>query len=236
MKQFFLFGLLLFLSACQPVPVVVEPTPQLVRVDVSPSATWILPALDSCARTNGQVDLSVREISTAALDPDTTDLLIRTGGWKSDSGSAFEIGQIRLDVIVHPDSPVDELSAQALADIFSGRVRQWAQLEPSLPTADIQVWLPPAGDEIRDGLQQALLAGEEPTPLARIAPDPQAMLTAVAADEFALGILPSAYLDPTVKAVDSSLEIWLPVLAVTRSEPAGLPRELMICLQNKITK
>ncbi len=235
-KWFYLAGLLLILTACQPITTVVEPTSQWIRVDVSPSTTWILPALDSCAQAAGAVDLSVREVSRRALDLEAADLLILSGSWTSEEGTAFEIGKIRLSAVVHPENPVGELSAKALADLFSGRVRQWVQVEPSLPAEDIQVWLPVPGDEIWDGVVHGILAGDQPSPLARMAPDPQAMRAAVSSDEFSVGILTSSYLDSTVKAVDSSLEVWLSVLAVSRTQPAGAVRELLVCLQEEITK
>jgi hypothetical protein len=215
-------------------PVVVEPTSQVIRLDITPATTWVLPAVDACARTTGEIDLSVREISTRAVDPGEADLLILSGDTVLSSEKAFIIGEIPLSVIVHPDNPLEQLSPRALTEVFSGQVRQWVELGSSLPEADIQVWLPPQEDDLWDALVEGVLTGKEPSRLARFAPDPQAMRAAVAADEFAVGVLPAAYLDQTVRAVETPLDLRLPVLAVSPDEPAGLIRDFLLCLQEEI--
>ena len=78
-----------------------------------------------------------------------------------------------------------------------------------------------------------------------LAPDPQAMLEAIAGNINAIGYIPGSFLtsgDPTLTSniniiqVDKPLEDALhqPVIAVTRSEPQGLMRSLLVCLQNRI--
>jgi hypothetical protein len=235
-KRIRLAGLLLILAACKPLPVVVEPTPQTIRLDVSPATSWILPAVDACVRETGGIDLTVREVAARAIDPETADLLILSGRDEPASGSAFEIGEVQAAIIVHPDNPLAELSDQDVADLFSGRVRQWSQLESSLPEEDVRVWLPMPEDEIWNALVVNALMGEEPSRFASIAPGPQAMRAAVAADPYAIGFLPAAYLDQTIKAVSTPLEIRIPILAISKSQPEGVTRDFLLCLQESIKK
>lgn len=236
LKRIALAALLLILAGCQssPAPADVRPTAQLIRLDVTLATAWILPAVNACARETGGVQLTVRQIATRALDSAEADVLILSGAPQPGQGSPFEIGQIEAALIVHPDNPLEEFSAQALAEIFNGELRQWSEVDPSLPEEDIQVWLPPVGDEMRDSLVETLLEGDQPSRFASLAPDPAAMRSAVAEDEAAIGILPVAYVDQTVRIVTSPLEINLPVVAVTNTQPAGLTRDFLLCLQESI--
>lgn len=236
LKRIALAALLLLLAGCQsaPTPAAVQPTAQLIRLDVTLATAWILPAVDTCARETGGAPLTVRLTATRAIDSAEADMLILSGAPRLDQGSPFEIGQIDAAVIVHPDNPLEELSAQALAEIFNGELRQWSEVDPALPGEDIQVWLPPPADEIREALVETLLDGDQPSRFASLAPDPAAMRSAVAADEAAIGILPAADVDKTVRVVTSPLEINLPLVAVTNTQPAGLTRDFLLCLQESI--
>ncbi len=236
LKRIALAALLLVLAACQstPAPAPELPTAQLIRLDVSTSSAWMIPAVDACARETGGLQLTVRQIATRELASPDADIVILSGAPQPAQGNAFEIGQIEAAVIVHPDNPLKELSAQALADIFNGELRQWSELDPSLPVEDIQVWLPLPGDEIWEALVETLLDGNEPTGFASLAPDPAAMRSAVAAGKAAIGVLPATYSDQTVKVVASPLEITLPIVAVTSVQPAGVTRDFLLCLQEAI--
>ena len=68
LKRIALAALLLLLAGCQsaPAPAAVQPTAQLIRLDVTPATAWMLPAVDACARETGGVQLTVRQIATRA--------------------------------------------------------------------------------------------------------------------------------------------------------------------------
>ncbi len=103
----------------------------------------------------------------------------------------------------------------------------------------------PDGDPTRISFDQAVIAYQSLTSEAMLAPDPQAMLEAIAGDINAIGYLPESILssaDPTlvenikIVQLDKSLDEALHqhVIAVTRNEPQGRMRDLLVCLQNKV--
>jgi len=224
------------LAACQPttLPIVDQPTAQILRLDITPETTWILPSLDTCARDSGGILLTVREIATYDLDVASTDILILSGSPNLGNSSVVELGQTSAAVIVHPDNPLDKISIEALAEMFSGQLLLWSQVDPALPAEEIQVWLPLPQGETWQAVKQNLLTDKNSKRSAHIAPDPQAMLSAVAADTSAVGILPAAYLDQTVKEMETPLRVNLPIVAVTPDEPVGLARDFLLCIQDAI--
>ena len=66
----------------------------------------------------------------------------------------------------------------------------------------------------------------------------EAMLEAVANDPQAIGFLPTRWLNQSVKPIEildfQNNDLLLPILAVTKSEPTGLTRDWLLCLQEQI--
>ncbi len=236
LKRFSLAVLLILLAACQPpqAPIIEQPTSQILHLDITPASSWMLPAVNACAQELSGIQLTVRQIVTHSLDSAKADLLILSGSAQIEGVNAFEIGQTSLVVIVHADNPLEEISAQMLSDVFSGQIDLWSQVDASMPPEKIQVWLPLPGDEIWEALQDSLLNEKNPSRAAQIAPDPEAMLSAVSADPSAIGILPIGLLDQTVKFVRTDIEINMPILAVTQNQPAGLTHDFLLCLQAEL--
>jgi hypothetical protein len=71
--------------------------------------------------------------------------------------------------------------------------------------------------------------------LAFITGDPQQMLSAIAADQGAIGFIPVRWLDSTVRSVTisniDSASLSFPVLVLTPTEPSGAFRTWLSCVQ-----
>ena len=151
------------------------------------------------------------------------------------------LGKEQVVVIVNQANPRVEFSREELQAIFSGQTASWN----SSPDQPVKVWVLPAGDPARLGFDTAVIPTQPLAPDARLAPDPGAMLEAVAGDANSIGYLPASFItsaDPSlagkVKIVqlDESLteSLTQPVIAVSASEPEGLTRQLVICLQEAV--
>jgi hypothetical protein len=180
--------LLLSLAACQtatPLPPI--PTPLFWRVQFTPSLLWLGPTLNLCIRQQTGYALAVSELPKDELDASRAVFVLLWGAPDKDSGYTVELGSDDLVIVAHPQNPIRDLTSKQLVAIFSGKSRSWNiyQKENSSP---IQVWMNGVGSEVRlifDGVVGQSLND----PYAHLAPDPNAMRQAVAADPAAIGYL-----------------------------------------------
>jgi len=101
------------------------------------------------------------------------------------------------------------------------------------------VWSYLQGNEIRQFFEDAL----SPVDLlssAHLAPDPNAMRQAVAADPSAIGYLPGRWVDSSVRplsiAGSPAPSYASPSWAATQATPHGAQKEWLLCLQRSIAQ
>lgn len=142
----------------------------------------------------------------------------------TDSLTTTHVATDALAIVVHPDRPLDNLTAQQIQEIFSGRVRTWDELGAG--TGDIAVVLREEGAAPRQALVAAFLGARQLTPTAIVLPDDRQILAQVAGDPQAIAALPAGWLNEQARAVaiDGRGPDW-----VARQWP-GYPAELPIHL------
>lgn len=191
----------------------------------------------ACAVENPDLSLTVDSTNLADQTLETAGVLLRWTDADADQGKTFKLGEDRLAVIVHPDNPLEEIEISQLAAVYSGAILDWSGLQEGTSGA-IQPWVYPSGDDAQSLFDNNVLPFDELIGTARIAPDPQTMLEAVGDDPLAIGMIPSRWLDPSVRAIkitgDSEQDWTLPILAVTADDPAGSVRDWLLCVQDKI--
>ena len=169
-------------------------------------------------------------------------------GAPSNPGSTYiaQAGWEDLIVLINASNPLSNLTKEQLYALFSGQVRRWEALSSASIAFmhEVQAWSYPASDELRQAFEDVIFQAGPNQAQAMLAPDPQAMLEAVASDESAIGYVPGSWLkyastDLTenlkVVSIDSELEeaFHLPVLVGSASEPQGAARALLVCLSAK---
>ena len=107
----------------------------------------------------------------------------------------------------------------------------------------IQIWVLPDSEPTRQIFDATLQLVQPLAANAMLAPSPGAMVTAISKDPGAIGYVPQSFLNSRgltnskkVKIVNLDApirdELHQPVIAITRTEPAGAMRDLVVCLQN----
>ena len=229
------------LTACQAsVPLVVQPNNEVISVAISPSLSIFTTDLDYCARQQPSLSLSVGETPIDQMSLQSNQLLLR---WSYDSNFAdenqFVIGNETLVPVVHPENPISSINYLDLKAIFEGTITSWNDLTQNNLAGSIQVWVPSPSDEAWQLFSQAILDDSKVFPAAWIAPQPSGMRSAVAEVPLAIGLLPSSWVDDSVKAVKVTgadlAGLSHPILAVTSAPPADSLYELLICLQEQIS-
>ncbi len=201
-----LFSLLLFSCSTTPTPT----TPQVVSVYSTSSAEPWLSLLYNCAGTS--------TVISRTDDASSADLVLRVGEPKVLTLSAYQIDSEDILIVTHRQSPVQNLTLESARALFAG------QGDPS-----VQVWVYASGEDVQEVFDQFVMKGSITTSSARVAATPQQMSDTLVNESNAVGILPRHWKAGDDREVFRAATV--PVLALTNSEPQGVMKELIACLQ-----
>lgn len=219
MPKSILVLVIFLLAACQPAPVAEITAQPPLKVALSPSLTWLEGDLADCAAA---ARVAVQRSDDSSIGTGVISLQL---GEPQNGAYAAVLGEDHVIMIVHPDNPLAELSLQQAQAIFSGGQKTWPD------GSEVQAWSLPATLDVSTALTAAGFTFAN----TGLAPTPQSMLEAVAANPLAIGYLPARWLNSSVRALNvPDLKVDLPILAVSEQEPQGSARALLLCLQKKI--
>jgi hypothetical protein len=185
-------------------------TPQIVSVYSTFAAEPWLSALYDCAGTS--------PILSRVDDPNAAEIALRVGEPQFLDSPAFQIDTEEILVVTQRQSPVQNLTLEQARALFAGH-----------GDASVQVWVYDSGDDVQEIFDQVVMAGSSVTPSARVAATPQQMSDTLVNEPNTVGILPRHWKMGDAREVFSVTTV--PVLAMTKSEPQGIVKELIACLQ-----
>jgi hypothetical protein len=197
------------LVTCTPEAPVTAPA-QLVEVYASPAAQPWLPELYACA-PSGTV-LRVTDL------PAEADIALRLGEPEFFTGAAYQVGTEQVLVVGNHQSPLQDLTAAEVRDLFAG-----------LGDPALQIWVYSQGEDVQALFTRVVMGGRAVTTQARLATSPEHMSNAVVDAPEAVGILPGRWKTGDVRVLYTLPDV--PVLALVRDEPQGSLRELLACIQ-----
>jgi hypothetical protein len=205
---------------------------------VTPTLLFLRPIFQICAGEQAAVGLILSELPANALTNEPGSLALGWGLNTPPDGYAAVIGQEELVIITHPQNPLAKMDLAGLQAVYSGASNRWPA---GGPDGEVHPWIYPAGEDIQLIFEDTLLKGAQPAMSAvSVAPDPQAVREAVAADPQAVGYLPRRWLDSQVKELQMpGLEqnsLRRPILALSKSEPDGQNKAWLLCLQDELVK
>lgn len=204
------------LVSCAPAPP--PATPYLVNVFVTSAAYPRVGELYACAPPS---------IVLAQSDPAAAELTLRLGEPSPLLSPAFQVGTEDILIVSHPQAGVGALTLEQVQQLFSGRIANWKDAGGNdLP---VQVWTFSAEEDIQQLFEGLVMHGEPLTSLARLAVSAQAMSDAVGNTPGAIGYLPRRWKAGNTREAFKAGTV--PVLIITRSQPAGPLRDLIGCLQ-----
>jgi hypothetical protein len=237
-----LFLLVIYiLSACANAEIATPaPTQEAIRVFYPPTMQFWADSLANCASNNPHIGLYFFPIYYPS-DISGQDIVLNLGPDVQGSDNAYlsQVGWDQLVVIVNVSNPTSQLSQEGIEQIFSGELSLWMNGQ-ELP---IQVWVLPSNDPNTLVFNNTFMVSQPLTSEAHLAPDADAMMEAISEYPGAIGFLPKTILDarensPTedlkIVALPASLnaELHFPIVAITQTEPKGLLRQILVCLQN----
>lgn len=206
----FLLSSLLIASCSTSMPP--SPTPQVVSVYSSSAAQPWLSELYDCAVEQNSVVLSRVD------DPNAAEIGLRIGEPEFLSSFAYQIDDEELLIVTQRQSPIQNLTLDEARALFMG-----------LGSPSVQVWVYASGEDVQQVFDQFVMEGRNVSPSANVAATPQQMSDTLVNERNTVGILPRHW------KVGDAREVFLvatvPVLALTGSEPRGVVKELIACLQ-----
>jgi len=154
------------------------------------------------------------------------------------------IARDEIVLVVNPTNAVTGLTPAEVSAIYSGQMTQWSGLSAGTQTPvatvaqqQIQAWTYLQGDDLRSVFDEAFLQGGAAGREVYQAPDPAAMLQAIANNPGAIGFLLKSQLSAAVRQIpldgEPDFELTQPIVAISLSEPQGQARQLLVCLQGK---
>lgn len=220
--------LVMFLSGCTTADIPTETADTVIlTVVISPAVFPVRLAVSTCGAQTPAAVVFIREGFTGQAG---ADLVIRLGEPDNFPSFVAQVAQEEIVLVVSPDNQAASMTLDQVADVFSGRIRNWSVIGGS--DAEIQVWTFMEADETRQIFDREVLGGGRVVPSALLAPHPSAMLEAISRDPLAVGYIPKAWSTGEVSTI--LLSIQLPVLVVADEVPQGAARELVACLQGEM--
>jgi len=239
---FFVFFLII-LSACSPLPTASPPlTPQtLLLTRPAALAGWDA-RFYACAQNFSQLAIFVEEKAPASLEQNDPTIAFHFGAPTDLTGKSYIIAYEDILLAASQNFPREDISLTQLQGIFNGQLATAQALDPASAPDPLQAWTYPLGDETRQLFDNAVFADGTAPVLALIAPDPSAMLEALATTPDSIGYLPASALSlasadqtsqiKTLSLNDGSAEFsHQPVIAQLSAEPGILQNAFMQCLQ-----
>lgn len=222
------------LWACSPPAPTAVPTPTAVRLlvtELTEPLGWELARGFATAQNDALVvPVLVPEADVApALAAGRAELALTTE--VPEGLFATPVGEITLQVVVHPANPAGPLAADQVQALFTGQVADWAAVGGQ--PGRVLVAAPVASSAAAKLFAFQALGGAEVMPSARLAPTWAALREIVAGDAGAISYLPEAWLDDTVRPIAGPDPVQALVAAVAPAEPDGAARDFLVWVQGR---
>ena len=209
--------------------------PEIWQVFLSPTLDGVQEDLQTClAETNVKIVLEEGYHYQEGKDYS----LVLLWGDSDVSNDAFVLLQDTLNVVVNKDNPLQEISISELADIYSGNVNTWEEVNSGLADlGEVELWVYPPGVDIEKKQSEIVLPFEEVRPDASIAPNAAVMLETVQGHKNAVGLLPGIWMDDSVKQI-KILELGdspeIPVIMIIPAEIREKYSGILSCFEDKL--
>jgi hypothetical protein len=223
LSGFLWFFTIILLVSC--IPSAPKATPETITVQYTIATTPWLQYLDNCAGTQ-VINAELRPADFQDLE--SSNMVMRIGLPARLISTAYQIGTDDLLVIINPQNHVNELTADQVRAIFTGRIQTWKAINGT--DALIQVWVYSEGEDVQQVFEKSVLRGSPVTSLARLANSPEEMSQAVLNNPSAVGIITRRLKTGNTSDIFTAASS-LPVLVFTRSEPQGSLAQILACLQ-----
>ncbi len=132
---------------------------------------------------------------------------------------AHRVGTTRVAFVVHPSNPVKSLTLAQIADLMSGKIKNWKDLGGK--DAPILVVMETKGGGVRSMVEKEVMGGGEITAAARELPGAVQVVGIVGQVPQAIGIAVAQTVSHKVAMVTTDRSIEQPLILVTNGQPGS---------------
>jgi hypothetical protein len=224
MKKYILLFTLLLVSCGSSLGKASE-TPEVIKVQYTPSTSTWLPVFDSCAQNLLLIIFSERRYPIY-FDTDSP-IAIRIGESSTNGWTSFQIGKTDILIILNTENPISKLTGLQVKGIFSGKINNWKEINGfDLP---IQIWIYPNGDDVQQTFEQLMMNSSPISPKAHIAETPSKMQDEIVNNKNSIGFV--ARNMNTGNVVEAFSINNIPVIIMTPTIPQYPITEILTCMQ-----
>lgn len=228
MKKYFLLLLIgvLLLTGCKTEPEVEVEIP-VYKINYSPASKAILPAIYACAAELPEAIFNPTESYIEDSDL-SKEFFVHLGEPDTLPSFSAPLAYDEILLITYQNNPVTEWNDFKIINVMNGRIDSWEYFGSS---GDIELWLPPEQDEVRDIFNQNILEDNPVTFTAKINSDFREIVNKVNSNPFALGLIPASFSVSNLNSI--SLGIQVPLLALLDKNPDEIQQRFIGCLQGE---
>lgn len=248
--------------ACQPEIATAPATPTAIKVQYSVGLQSWVKELNACAQTLPNAGLITTEVPASQIQLNQVDFALRFGSadltenatdhsktlqtTASTQPANFSVvlGEDEIVLVTNANVSPFVLTPQIVAEIYSGKITDWADLfgsqatvQPTPTSQPIQVWTYPEGDDLRQVFDAAFLPNSGEANHIYLAPDQSAMLEALQKDSHAIGFMLKSQVPASLQIIsltgEPKVSLTQPILAISQLEPQDLVRQMIVCLQSQ---
>jgi phosphate transport system substrate-binding protein len=207
-------------------------------------AGWMGQYADQHGPPPFDLDTLPRAAGLERVDAGQADLLV-TFGEPPEDWFATPLPSQGIAIIVNPENPADSLTLEQLGGLYTGRIGDWEEVGES--EGAVQPVIPLPGDDFRSQFEALVQRGTSAASSSLHAPQPEAMILAVAQDKAAVGYIPLRLVSPKVRMIrvegilpgDSTLAdgrytLVARITATAPKEPHGAVRDWLAWVQAEI--
>ncbi len=192
--------------------------PQIVNVYLTSAAAPWTSNVYGCAPSSVAVKLT---------DPQSADIVLRVGQPENLNTPAYQLSTEEILVVANLKTGVGALTSDQVRALFLGQITNWKDAGGNdLP---VQVWAYPSDADVQQVFEQDVMKGQPVTSQARLAVAVPAMMNSVETVSGSVGVVTRRLKSSNIP--ESLTVATVPVLAIVKSEPQGVIKELLSCLQ-----
>lgn len=218
------------------------------HVSYSSSIQWIIPIINECSEKIPGTTILLNQ-SDKDIYPSGSDIYISYGELSSASPNIYQLGDDHLIPAVHKESPIINLTINALQELYQGDISTVNDLIEECAECVIDegidialderfhVWGYPEESFLKQAFRSAFQMGVL-SPNLSIAPNPSLLKQALSLEEKAIGILPRKAIGDHLKTIPLidliNDQASFQILAESHAEPDAALSALLVCIQKRI--
>lgn len=217
------------------------------QIGYDPDLEWLVPGMNNCQQESEEMPIVYQQYTNMDDTANLFDAYFTYGESNSTFGNIYQIGENQLVIVSHPSQRIQQASIAYLDNIFSGRLNTWQSAAENCPECfieslpatleKIEIWTLP-DDNLPWEIFEDIFLSSGLSSFANVAPGSKILRQKVAADINTIGLLPSGWLDKSVKEIiiTDSIEVNLnlPITVSTTSEPDDTLSNWLNCIQTTL--